>query len=150
MPTYATQAQCENEIEGLTVNDPAAFARVIERAERDIDRAVGIRPVDSVTGRKFDPTTMEAVQRDALMRATAAQVEFRIAMGDRFFIRPQHESSSGPDYSVTGKLQRIGPKAMEELELSGLFRLSTTWGGHNDSDPPWHDFTHNTDLARWN
>lgn len=147
MPTYATQAQCLQEIEGLTVNDADAFDRVIERAERDIDRAVGVYSVDEITGRKFDPSTMVAVKRDGLMRATAAQVEYRIAMGDRFFIRPQYESTSGPDYSVQGKLQRLGPKATEELELGGFFRLSTTWGGHNESDPPWHDFTHNTDLS---
>jgi hypothetical protein len=140
MPTYATKADCLAYIEGLTVDDDAAFDRVIERAEDQIDRVLG-QEVPVAGGRKYSGSTLTALEartREALKRAVCAQVEYRIEMGERFFTRAQHESVSGPDFTTQGKLPRIGPKVWEELRSSGLARMTTSIGGDrpdpNDTD----------------
>lgn len=143
MPTYATLTQVRDEVADAPADD-AELTKLIERAERDIDRSVGAYRTSVDTGRKFDPTTLETVPRDALMRATCEQVRFRLLMGERFFTRPQHTDVSGPDYTTKGKLQRIGPATVDELESGGLFKLTTTWGPAV-SDPPWKSFVLNVD-----
>jgi hypothetical protein len=44
-----------------------AVERLLQRAERDVDRALGPYPV-LATGRKLDPTVISAPQRGALAR----------------------------------------------------------------------------------
>lgn len=139
MPTYATRADCSAYIEGLVINDTVAFDRLIDRAERDIDSAVGAYAIDETTGRKFVPTTMTARNKDDLRDATCAQVEYRLEMGEEFFIRPQYKSVKGPEFETEGQLSKIGPKTWMELTSSDLLQLTTTWHGRGD-DPPWRDF----------
>lgn len=127
MATYATPADLDLYSEGFTVTDPAAVERELQRAERDVDRLLGYQgQVNAATGLKLDPAALQPYQRDALMRATCAQAEYRIEMGPEFFRRAQHEQVTGPQFTTTGKLPRVGPKVMEELSGSGLVQA---WGG---------------------
>lgn len=149
MATYATQADFEAYVEGWTTSDPAALERLLERAERDVDSAVG-RWDRQDNGLKFGtPATdneqgLTDLQKDALARATCAQAEYRLAMGEAFFVEAQPENVSGPDYSQTGALPRIGPKVYDELEGTDLMRLTTRLSGRG-SRPGWHSFSYNVD-----
>jgi hypothetical protein len=96
---------------------------ILDHAERDIDGAL-IEPVPwgriDATGLKYDPTSLETWRAAALNRATCAQTEYRLAMGEEFFIRAQHPTERGPDFAVSGLLPYIGPKALRELAGSLL------------------------------
>ena len=141
MPTYATRADCTTYIEGLTINDATAFDRLIERAERDVDSAVGAYPLDETTGMKFTPGTMTARDKSDLRDAVCAQVEYRLEMGEEFFIRHQYKNVKGPEFETEGQLPKIGPKTWMELTSSNLLQLTTTWNGKGDA-PPWRDFAY--------
>src|SRR3712207_477511 len=110
MPHYATTDDLDAYAE-IDITDPAFVGRVIDRAERDLDqRVLGPWPVDAATGLKFgqprhagaptNPQGLTTLQIDALKRATCAQAEYRIEMGERFFSRPQRERTKGPDFEV--------------------------------------------------
>jgi hypothetical protein len=145
MSTYATTADVTNYIEGYTVATGAetqALDRLIQRAERDVDSCVGFVPRDETTGRKFDPATLSVADRNALRDATCAQVEYRREMGPAFFVRPQHVEVKGPDFQTKGVLPFIGARVWQELEGSGLLRLTTSWRGAR-TRPPWADFAYN-------
>ena len=77
-------------------------------------------------GRKISPLTdgLDETQVLALANATCAQVEYRNAMGENFFNRPQYDSVRGPDFTTTGRLPMIAPKVKRELSESGLVRAS--------------------------
>ena len=126
----------------IALDDDELLKRIIA-AEPDVDRAVGFYAVRD-NGRRFDPLTMTQRDGRALARATAAQVEYRFVMGEDFFTRDQHASVNGPEFSVQGRLARIGPKVYEELQSGRLLALSTSWKGVGDS-PPWASFSHNLD-----
>jgi hypothetical protein len=124
-PTYANRTDFEAYVEGWVTDNSSALDRLLERAERQIDQYVGPYGIQA-NGLKFGaPKTTNELglsdgQVEALKRATCAQAEYRWYMGDEFFARDQHSSTSGPDFSTTGSLSRIGPKAREELLGSGL------------------------------
>lgn len=124
MADYATNADFYT-YAGLTeaALSAAEVAKLLRLAERDVDRAAGPRH-RYPDGHKFDVPNMDAAQRGFLNRATCAQAEFRLQVGPNFFIEDQRESTSGPDYSETGRLPRFGPKAREEMEQGGLLRLT--------------------------
>lgn len=144
MPTYATKADCIAYIPGLSVNDDEEFDKLIERAERDIDSIIGFRASDTTTGKKFVPLNLTTNERNALRDATCAQVEYRLEMGERFFVRPQHNKVRGPEFETEGRLPRIGPKVITELEGGVLLSLSSSWN-NVDGNPPWLSFSHNID-----
>lgn len=142
MPVYATQTDCTNYIEGLTVSDPVAFARLITRAEKDVDSALGAHSRSDVTGLKLAPLELATADRVTLRDATCAQVEYRMTMGEDFFIRPQYAEVDGPEMATKGVLPRVGPKVWSELEGSNLLKLTTSWKGRGFS-PPWAPFAYN-------
>lgn len=143
MPTYAQQSDVESYIEGWVTDNATALDRLIERAERDIDNAVGAWARDDTTGRKFDPATLLPYQAAALTNATCAQVEYRFQQGEDFFVKAQHAAERGPDFQVTGRLPYIGPKVWAELEGTGLLRLTTGVSSRRHDRPPWFDFVYN-------
>lgn len=74
-----------------------------------------------VPGRKVNPLVdLNENQALALAYATCAQVEFRNAMGEDYFVRPQFDSVKGPDFTTAGRLPMIGPKVKRELSGTGL------------------------------
>lgn len=125
---YAQRADIEAYVEGWVTDDPDALARLIQRAEQDIDNTVGAIIVE-LNGRKFgapagaNEKSLRAEQVAALTRATCAQVEYRFTMGEDFFRRGQYPEQQGPDFRVKGTVPKLAPKAYDELASAGLFRL---------------------------
>lgn len=124
MPIYATAADLASYVADNTeVGVPTGVAadRLLERAERDVDRVVGPWPVFS-NGRKFDPPSLTAPQRAALSRATCAAAEFRLTIGESELV--------GDDDYLPALLTplrtagRTSPKMLEELAGSGLVKWS--------------------------
>jgi len=149
MPSYANQADFEAFVEGWTTTDVAALDRLLARAERDVDSAVGIWPAEA-NGLKFGaPKTtnqkaLSAYQVNQLSRAVCAQAEYRVHMGEDFFVEHQ-VPTQGPDYSTTRALSYIGPKVMPELEATGLIRNTGRVGMPKGNRPPWFSFAYNVD-----
>lgn len=73
-------------------------------------------------GLRVNPYQLPATYSDALRNATCAQVEYRYTMGEDFFVRAQWNSVSGPEFKTTGKLPRIGPKVLQELQGTDLIQ----------------------------
>lgn len=123
---YATITDCRDYID--TADDGVADAdleKVLDAAEHDVDNAL-ITPVAdnrSATGLRYDPSALLPWQTVALTRAVCAQVEYRLVMGPDFFIQAQHDRVQGPDFRTFGRLPYLGPKAVRELEGSGLIAL---------------------------
>lgn len=125
---YATVEDFEAYVEGWETGDPEVLKRLLHRASLDVDRYVG--PAWSVedNGLRFgdpagaNPKKLSSAQVEALTRATCAAAEYRLAMGEEWFVTDQHESVGGPDFSTVGRLSRTGPKMREELRYSGLKR----------------------------
>jgi hypothetical protein len=127
--TYATAAEARTYTGLSSAELPDSTAeRLLEQAERDVDYACGGFFYPD-TGLMFDllavaPSTaaLTVGQKRALSRATCAQVEYRLAKGEEFFVLPQYELVSGPDFEHRGQLDYIGPKVYRELAGSGLRR----------------------------
>lgn len=117
--TYASAAALTSYTDAQLPDGEDAVRELLERAERDVDRLLGRYEV-LATGRKLDPATLTAAQREALSRATCAAAEYRLLMGPQFFVAGQFERSAGPDFSSVGALPREAPKALEELAGFGL------------------------------
>lgn len=128
MATYATISDFEGTIEGWVTDDAAALERIIERAERDVDRVLGPLRRDPNTGLKVDPTNLTAPDRAALARAVSRQAHHRItALGEGLSGEPARVASkiSGPDFTVeyadsaaaaVAATATIGPGVAGELE----------------------------------
>lgn len=132
MATYATVSDFEDYSEGWVTTDAPALERILEKAERDVDRILGYQGVrPDAQALKVVPADLAVRDRDALRDAVCAQAEYRIEMGERFFRQAQRQSVSGPQFSTTGTLPRIGPKVREELEGS-VFSGTSMWStvGH--------------------
>ncbi len=127
MATYATQADHEAYVEGWVTDDPAALERILQRAERDIDRVLGpIRPRED-TGLKLDPATdLTAAQAEALARAVCAQAMHRMTTrgeGAGGQIEGAKKRVKGPDFEVeyelatpiAGGSMRLSEVVAEEL-----------------------------------
>lgn len=75
-------------------------------------------------GTRLDIWAIGPSQVAQLLNATCAQAEYRDQMGEDFYIKAQWDSVSGPEFRTTGRLPLIGPKAMRELQGSGLIQYS--------------------------
>ncbi len=125
MATYATLADLQaSHIVYNRQNTRAALEALLVRAEQDIDQYLG-GPIPPDGKTKFAPEFLSAGQRNALRRATLAQAELRLELGDVWFSVDQHSYSAGPDFSHRGTLSRISPGAVAALAGSGLV---TRWG----------------------
>lgn len=144
MAAYATNAEYEAYVEGWVTDNAAVLTRLLERATRDVDRALGayaMQTTGTYAGLKVDPATLEAYEKQALSRATCAQAEYRFQMGEEFFVRAQGVEEKGPDFTIKGRLPYLGPKAKAELDASGLRKLTTSTGGGRV--PSWWSFSYN-------
>jgi hypothetical protein len=126
MPTYTTPDDVNLYIEGGTGLDEASLNRYIDRAERDVDGVlVQFAQLPTAALKLSDPAVLDGGNADgpraaALGRAVCAQVEYRLHLGEEFFIEHQYESTSSPDYSTQGRVPRVGPKVFEELRSGQL------------------------------
>ncbi len=125
MATYATTAELTaylDENADASVGNADAD-KLLERAERDVDRVIGPYTVNATTGLKLTPASLTSVQRAALSRATCAAAEYRLVLGEAELV--------GDDVLLPVMLQpirtagRVAPKILEELAGSGLI----TWSG---------------------
>lgn len=73
-------------------------------------------------GLKVDPHQLAPSDEMALKRAVCAQAEYRDQLGDAFFVVPQFKTVSGPEFNVTGRRPRIGPRVMDELASTDLIQ----------------------------
>lgn len=129
MADYATVAQLRAYAD-LVGGDDADLEKVLERAEKQIDallgpwvaQANGLKLGDPAAGNPLDLTPDEIA---ALADAVCAQAEYRVAMGEPFFVQAQLESVSGPDFSTRGKRPYIGPKVRAELDRIAHLRITT-------------------------
>lgn len=100
---------------------------ILRKAQYDIDAAAGGWELYEDTGLKFASDEFDDVLTDdqlrALVRATCAQVEYRMTMGDEFMVKEQYESQSGPGYSTTGQLRKVCGAAYTALGQGGLLHL---------------------------
>ena len=127
MPTYASEADLveyvrDNPHAALPV-DVEARARLLERAERRVDEALGPWPLLS-TGRKLDPAALDLVQRSALARATCAAAEHELLLGPEFFVGDDDYLPN--DVSILRRASRVSPRMLQELSGTGLIRRSGT------------------------
>ena len=150
--TYADSADLTAYIAGLTFDDESVAEVILANAETDIDSILGGDPVPDGSERKLDPDDLSWDEARALKRATCAQFEYRLEMGEAFFVRPQFDSVSGPDFSTSGQAPYIGPKAMRELSGSGLMQNTTSVAfKRRNAVPPWAPFAWNLpDPTDWN
>jgi hypothetical protein len=88
----------------------------------------------TVDGHKFNPMRLTTGQAVALSKATCAQVEYRLQVGESFMVEDQYETRGGRNYSSVGKLRKIAPAAMSHLHAGNLLNLSIGGGRH---DPNW-------------
>lgn len=123
MPTYTDSVAFVQYVPGFVIEDMTALNFLLEKAEEDIDAAVG-RGNQAVGDRKFDVTLLNDDQTEYLSRAVCAQAEYRLHMGDTFFIEGRPKEVRGRDGSIRGPLPYIGPKAQKELTRGGLYRLT--------------------------
>lgn len=138
VPTYATADQLRD-YTGKTeeqLPDEQALP-VLRKAETDLDSIAGVNRPTLETGHRFDPDTLSTIEAAALTAACCAQAEYRLEMGESFFIRPQHTEVSGPEFSTKGALPRIGPQTVKELRAAGsLVKLTTTTANPRGGDDP--------------
>lgn len=114
----------------------AVLTRPIILAQYDIDAACGGWAVFEDTGLKFASDDTNDVLADwqltLLTRATCAQVEYRLSMGDEFMVKEQYETQSGPGYSTSGQLRKVAGQAYTFLRQAGLLHLQ---GRMTNRDP---------------
>lgn len=128
MAAYATAADLEAYLAGSTAESerplgPARIERLLEDAQRDVDRAIG-GVADPVTGLRVDVASLTAAQRGALARATCAAAEHRIEIADEI---PGGTEFGPPGVPLLWRGSRPpGPRVFEELAGFALVRRSGT------------------------
>ncbi len=128
---YTTFSKVRNWL-GVTENQlsDAVLTRPVKLAQHDIDAACGGWASHLDTGLKFSTEideylpVLDADKEELLSKATCAQVEYRMTMGDDFMVKEQYEAQSGPSYSTTGKLRKVCGTAYTFLRQAGLLRLT--------------------------
>ena len=134
MASYALVAEYESYVEDGTVEWTTTSATNLEKllaaAERDVDRYLRPYwlPIEGTTPLFGSPKTtneqgLTTAQVAALSRITCARAEYRALKGAVFFAEDERSSVSGPDFNVSGKLDKIGPKVRDELRDSGLLTV---------------------------
>lgn len=122
------------QVSGVAVPADAEVVSLIERAQIDVDLVCGPWPRFS-SGLRFDPPLLLAPAREALKRATCAQVEYLLEVGVRQLVAPDDLLSVG-GLSFAGRpLPRVGPRLLEELAGHGLILWSGTVSAEAGVEP---------------
>jgi hypothetical protein len=126
MATYATKENFEDETGG-EVSDPEQFERILLRAERQVDDLLtGWGPSDQNGLRIAPALDLEPYQRDCLMRATVAQVEYRLEHGEEFFRTNEPRNVSGPDFGSQGRRGKYADATFAELRRGGILKMTAS------------------------
>lgn len=136
MATYTTAEALASYAGSAIEGDSDDVERLLKQAERDIDSLWGQAPA-LTNGLKWDPTKLDDHQRLVLSNAACAQALYRQEMGPLWWIRPQLDSTSGPEGSQTGRLSRISPQTLDELIGGGLMRTTGKVGSKDQGLGPW-------------
>jgi hypothetical protein len=117
--TYAQISDLETYApETLSLTD-AEKASALLKAERDIDWYAGFGGApNDVSGLRFDPVTdiNDVPTVAGLMRATCAQAQYRLYMGEAFFTdQVQYREVGGDARTETNRPSLIGPQARREF-----------------------------------
>lgn len=123
MPTYATveevRAYVTPEAAVLLPTDDAELEALIEVAERDVDRVFSPTVErNAETGLKLTPADLTTAQTDALSRATAAAVEWRVLQGEDALVGAEDGIVAAGGVTFSPMPRPPAPKTIEEL--SGL------------------------------
>jgi hypothetical protein len=128
--TYTTEEELRAYVaDNDEVTLPSDAEPVLQRAERDVDRALGPYAVDPDTGLKLEPSTLTDAQQAALSRATCAAAEWRLQLGEAT-LTGDDDDFLPPGFTQVRTAGRQAPKLLEELAGSGLI----TWSGTVESD----------------
>lgn len=122
---YASATDVRNYAPELSTYTDDEINAELRKAERDIDWYAGFSGVkNAVSGLRFDPIAdLDVPIREALTRATCAQVQYRLYMGPAFFVdEVQYQEVQGRDQTVR-RPQRVGPQARSEFP-TGLRKLT--------------------------
>ena len=120
MPTYATVNDFEAYMGPLwQTAEEADVSAIMERAEQDINEYAG--NVLDVSG--FSLSSMTAAQLTALKLATCMQTEYRLIMGEPFFVGAT-QFDSGPDSQVKRIPNKVSMACRNMLIRSGLVKLT--------------------------
>ncbi len=130
---YATavELQAELGVNSTTLPDESAKA-LIRSSEGEIDYLIGARPTDTTTGRKVNSGDVEAWQWAKVKRATLIIASDLYRNADALKA-PEWQSVSGPDFSFSGPLHAANRQAVNELDQSGVRRLSAMSTGQQRS-----------------
>lgn len=132
MNPYIDRQTFEGLAEGWMTTDPAALDRLLDRAARQIDHALGPRPV-LASGWKLAPALLTPAQVDALARAVTAQALHRFEQGEQETDSGLPQFISTPEFTVRQPPGRVSPAALEALAGQGLLTFS---GTVSDLPPP--------------
>ncbi|MBO0767543.1 MAG: hypothetical protein J2O48_02540 [Solirubrobacterales bacterium] len=128
VPAFRAYAQDISPLPGRVPDDDQAVDRLLQRAEGDVDRAIGGPPKAPDQARRLDPTTLPQAQADALSRATCAAALFRLRQRETILVGADDGliSAGSVQFRQIGWLPRQSPVMLEELAGSGLMQHSGT------------------------
>lgn len=130
-PAYATIEDLtaylrEDGIPTARIPDDEAAERLLARAEREVDRAIG-GPPHPTRRRRLEPSLLTAAQAEALARATCAQASFLLEQRPRTLIGADDGLTSIGELAFSARpLPRLGARVLEELAGFGLLARSGT------------------------
>lgn len=138
MATYASAELLAEYVAGnalVRLPEGEDVERLLERAERDVDRVLGPYPPDPATGLKFDPGELTTAQRGALARATCAAAEFVLAQGPELLTGADDGVAAAGSVSYSLRpAPRQAPRLLEELAGHGLIARTLTALPTQDAD----------------
>jgi hypothetical protein len=141
MALYASTADLEAYVadnpDAVLSGDPEAQERLLARAERTVDLALGPWPFLE-SGRKLDPETLDEVQRAALSRATCAAAEHELIIGLSVLAGDADYAPSEVQIALPTLI--TSPRMLRELAGHNLVRRSgcvTTPPDPTTGSPGW-------------
>jgi len=100
-------------------DEEAALLRALARASSQVDRVItwaGDRDETNHLRINLEDANLTDWDRVCLVRATCAQAEYRLVMGEEFFLGGQHTETTTPDgWGMKGALPHISPAVWIEL-----------------------------------
>jgi hypothetical protein len=139
--TYATVEEMRDYAEDILrthelSEDDAVVERLLLRAERDVDLAIGGEP-HPATARRLDPSKLTDPQTEALMRATCAAAVFRVRQRESNLVGSDDGVSTAGSvtFARSNTLPRRSPVMIEELEGFALLAPPRTVTPQEDAQP---------------